>query len=75
MAVVSPKRQVTIPADETAKAGFQPGDRIVVRAVRPGLIELERLDDVLSRYAGLLDGEGPTDAVRDIRALRDEWDE
>jgi bifunctional DNA-binding transcriptional regulator/antitoxin component of YhaV-PrlF toxin-antitoxin module len=74
MAIVSPKRQVTIPVVEADKAGFRPGDRIVVRTVRPGLIELERFDDVLDRFAGLLDDGAPSDAVTWVRRLREEWD-
>ncbi len=71
MAIVSPKRQVTIPAREAERSGLRPGDRVVVRTVRPGLIEIERLGDILDRFAGLLDG--PGDEQEELRRLRNEW--
>lgn len=71
MAIISPKRQVTIPADEARKSGLRPGDRVVVRTVRSGLIEIERLEDILDRFAGLFDGGDDEQAA--LRALRDEW--
>lgn len=72
MPIVSPKRQVTIPAEEARRSGLRPGDRVVVRTVRPGLIEIERLVDVLDRFAGLFDG--GEDEQTELRKLRDEWD-
>jgi AbrB family looped-hinge helix DNA binding protein len=70
--IISPKRQVTIPAEEARRSGLRPGDRVVVRTVRPGLIEIERLDDVLDALAGLLDSDDDEQAA--IRGLRDEWE-
>jgi AbrB family looped-hinge helix DNA binding protein len=70
--IVSPKRQVTIPAEEARRSGLRPGDRVVVRTVRPGLIEIERLADVLDSFAGLFDG--GEDEQAELRKLRDEWD-
>lgn len=72
MGIVSPKRQITIPAEEARRSGLHPGDRVVVRTVRPGLIEVERLDDILDRFAGLLDSDEDEQAA--LRALRDEWE-
>ena len=73
MAIVSPKRQITIPAEEARRSGLHPGDRVVVRTVRQGLIEVERVEDILDQFAGLFDGgEGEQGALRE---LRDEWNE
>jgi AbrB family looped-hinge helix DNA binding protein len=70
--IVSPKRQVTIPAEEARRSGLRPGDRVVVRTVRPGLIEIERFEDILDAFAGLLDGDA--DEQAELRKLREEWD-
>jgi len=73
MAIVSPKRQITIPAEEARRSGLCPGDRVVVRTVRRGLIEVERIEDILDQFAGLFDG--GEDEQRALRKLRDEWNE
>ena len=67
---VSPKHQVTIPADAMARAGLRPGDRIRVTTREPGEVVLTRVEDPIERFAGALDGVFP---AGQIEALRDEW--
>ncbi len=71
MSRVSSKRQVTIPVRVLREAGLDAGDEVVIRALAPGRIELERADDLIDRYAGCLpSGTYPPGY---LNRLRDEW--
>jgi AbrB family looped-hinge helix DNA binding protein len=71
MSKVSSKRQVTIPVRVLRDAGLNAGDEVMIRAVAPGRIEVERADDLVARYAGCLPaGTYPRDY---LDRLRDEW--
>jgi len=67
---VSPKHQVTIPAEALAAAGIQVGDRLKVEARPGGELVFTRVHDVLERYAGSLTGMYPPGYLDE---LRDEW--
>ena len=67
---VSPKHQVTLPAQAMADAGLQVGDRLRVSATEPGRITLVREENALEIYAGRLTG---TYAPNELDELRDEW--
>jgi bifunctional DNA-binding transcriptional regulator/antitoxin component of YhaV-PrlF toxin-antitoxin module len=64
---------VTIPVRVLREAGLAAGDDIVIRASGPGRVELERADDLISRYAGSLPA--GTYPVGHLDELRDEWRE
>jgi bifunctional DNA-binding transcriptional regulator/antitoxin component of YhaV-PrlF toxin-antitoxin module len=68
---VSPKHQVTLPADVLAKAGLRVGDRLQVAARGTGEVVLIRETDAVETYAGALHGMYP---VGHLDSLRDEWD-
>jgi AbrB family looped-hinge helix DNA binding protein len=68
---VSPKHQVTIPAEALAKAGLRIGDPLKVEARANGEIVLTREEDPLERYAGALTGLYPPG---ELERLRNEWD-
>jgi bifunctional DNA-binding transcriptional regulator/antitoxin component of YhaV-PrlF toxin-antitoxin module len=71
MSRVSRKNQVTIPVEALREAGLVAGDDVVIRASGPGRIELERADDLVSRYAGSLPA--GTYPARYLDELRGEW--
>lgn len=65
---LSTKNQITVPVDVLRETGIHPGDEIVVRSAGPGRVEIERVDDLVTRYAGSL--RYPNGY---LDALRDEW--
>lgn len=67
---ISAKHQITIPVDALRGAGLSVGERVVARAEGPGRVVLEREDDVVDEFAGLLTGTYP---AGELDALRDEW--
>jgi bifunctional DNA-binding transcriptional regulator/antitoxin component of YhaV-PrlF toxin-antitoxin module len=54
MSRLSAKNQVTVPVAVLEAAGLRAGDEVVVRAAGPGRVELERVEDLVGRYAGAL---------------------
>lgn len=68
---VSRKHQITIPAATLRAAGLAPGDVLRVRALGAGRVELSRVDQLLQRYAGVLDTGGGF--RRTVDELRGEW--
>ncbi len=66
---LSAKNQVTVPVDVLRDAGIHPGDELVVRRAGPGRVEVERVDDLIARYAGSL--RYPPGY---LHGLRDEWE-
>ncbi len=73
MSRVSRKHQVTIPVRVLREAGLAAGDEVVIRASGRGLVELERADDLVSRYAGSLPA--GTYPEGHLDKLRGEWRE
>ena len=71
MSRLSAKNQVTIPASILRAAGLAPGDEFRIRVIGPGRLELERVDDLVNRWAGSLPSGiyGP-DYLDELRA---EW--
>ncbi|MBT5775094.1 MAG: AbrB/MazE/SpoVT family DNA-binding domain-containing protein [Dehalococcoidia bacterium] len=68
---ISSKHQITIPAKALRAAGLSIGERLVARVEGPGRVVLERADDLLAEYAGVLTGVYEAD---ELSHLRDEWD-
>jgi bifunctional DNA-binding transcriptional regulator/antitoxin component of YhaV-PrlF toxin-antitoxin module len=52
MSRVSARNQVTLPVSVLRAAGLSAGDAVVVRVAGPGRIEVERVDDLVARFAG-----------------------
>lgn len=67
---VSPKNQVTLPAEVLAQAGLRAGDRLRVAAGDAGQVVLSRADDPIDTFAGALKGLYP---LGYLDKLRDEW--
>ena len=68
---ISSKNQVSLPVEAMRQAGLQSGERLVARADGPGRIILEREDDPISQFAGVLTG---VYAKNEIEKLRSEWE-
>ena len=73
---LSPKNQVTIPADTVEQVGLVPGDELRVESDRAGRIVMSRPQDVDRRLRALAELEGRFTGVwepGDLDRLRDEW--
>ena len=73
MSRLSSKNQVTIPVDILREAGLAPGDEVHIRVSGPGRLELERVENLVARWAGRLPpGTYPSSS---LDRLRDEWEQ
>lgn len=73
MSRISSQHQVTIPVRVLREAGPAAGDDVVLRASAHGRIELERADDLITRYAGSLPaGSYPAGHLDQLRGERRE---
>jgi bifunctional DNA-binding transcriptional regulator/antitoxin component of YhaV-PrlF toxin-antitoxin module len=73
---LSPKHQVTIPADTVEQVGLVPGDELRVEIDRAGRIVMSRPHDVDRRLRVLAELEGRFAGVwepGELDRLRDEW--
>jgi len=55
MGMISPRNEITIPADVMQEAGLAPGDDVRVLCAGPGRMEVVRTADLIDEYAGSLD--------------------
>lgn len=67
---MSPKHQVTIPADALREAGLRVGDELRVFVDEQRRIVLVRVDDVVERLAGSLPGVWSEGWLEELRS---EW--
>jgi bifunctional DNA-binding transcriptional regulator/antitoxin component of YhaV-PrlF toxin-antitoxin module len=72
MTRLSYKNQVTIPVAVLREARLAPGDELRIRVSGPGRLELERVQDLVARWAGSLPPGTYPD--RYVDELRDEWE-
>lgn len=71
MSKLSRKHQITIPVRVLRESGLSAGDDVVVRSAGPGRVEIERVEDLIERFAGSLPpGTYPRGHLDE---LRDEW--
>jgi bifunctional DNA-binding transcriptional regulator/antitoxin component of YhaV-PrlF toxin-antitoxin module len=73
---LSPKHQVTIPADAVAEAGLEVGDELRVEIDRAGRIVMSRPQDAEARLRALTELQGRFTGVWEVGELdrlRDEW--
>jgi hypothetical protein len=68
---ISSKHQVTIPSGPFGEAGLREGDALQVEALGPGQVLLTRVDELIERYAGMLNTGG--ELRRTTERLREEW--
>jgi hypothetical protein len=52
-------------------AGLEVGERVVAHALGPGRVVLEREEDLLAKFAGVLSG---VFEPNELEGLRQEWD-
>lgn len=71
---IRPKNQITIPEAIATQLGIGPGDRLFARVDKSGQLVLRK---VPKSFAGALAGLWGTqeEAMAELRASRDEWDE
>lgn len=68
---ISVKHQVSIPVRELRASGLRVGERLTARTEGPGRVVLERVEDVIERYAGALTGVYEPD---ESNRLSNSWD-
>lgn len=68
---ISEKHKVTIPIDAMRIAGLEAGERVIARADGPERVVLEREEDALESFAGLMTGVFGRGV---LEQLRSEWD-
>ncbi len=73
MSRVSRKHQITLPIQALREAGLRAGDEVVIRARGTGQLEIERAEDLVSRFAGSLPaGTYPRGYLKKLREERRE---
>lgn len=72
MSRISTKNQITIPARVLRASGLQPGDDVRVSVEAPGLLRVERAEEVVDRFAGIFDASVYPPGYRE--ELRREWE-